>query len=59
MSGIEVANLILSRREGTGIIPLSAEEAHVALGRSAVKIVKTLVGFGDASKAPSLADFLW
>jgi uncharacterized protein with NAD-binding domain and iron-sulfur cluster len=59
VSGIEVANLILSRREGTGIIPLSAEEPHVALGRSAVKIGKTLVGFGDASKAPSLADFLW
>eukprot|EP00986_Skeletonema_menzelii_P015215 scaffold11304_cov135-Skeletonema_menzelii.AAC.1 len=59
VSGIEAANLILSRREGSGIVPLPNDEPHVALGRSALTLVKTFVGRGDSNKAPSLVDFLW
>ena len=59
VSGIEAANLILSRPYGTDIIPLPSDEPHVALGRSALTLAKTLFGRGDAKKAPSLVDFLW
>mmetsp|Transcript_5913 Transcript_5913/g.9872 ORF Transcript_5913/g.9872 Transcript_5913/m.9872 type:complete len:602 (-) Transcript_5913:325-2130(-) len=59
VSGIEAANLILSRQEGSGIIPLPSDEPHVALGRSALTLAKTIVGRGDPNKAPSLVDFLW
>lgn len=59
VTGIEATNLILGRAEGTGIVPLSAEEPHVDLGRTALYTAKTLVGMGDAKKAPSLVDFLW
>ena len=59
VSGIEAANLILSRQEGTGIIPLPNDEPHVALGRSALTLAKTFVGRGDPNRAPSLVDFLW
>jgi uncharacterized protein with NAD-binding domain and iron-sulfur cluster len=59
VSGIEAANLILGRPDGTGIIPLSPDETHVAAGRKALSAAKTFVGFGDASRAPSLVDFLW
>jgi hypothetical protein len=59
VSGIEAANLILSRREGSGIIPLPNDEPHVALGRSALALAKTFLGRGDANKAPSLVDFVW
>ena len=53
VSGIEAANLILSRREGSGIIPLPKDEPHVAIGRSALNVAKTFVGL------QSLVDFLW
>jgi uncharacterized protein with NAD-binding domain and iron-sulfur cluster len=59
VSGIEAANKILERSDGSGIIPLSADEPHVALGRSALTLAKMVAGFGDASRAPSLVDFLW
>lgn len=59
VSGIEAANLILSRQEGTGIIPLPSDEPHVALGRTALGLAKTFVGRGDPTKAPFLVDFLW
>ncbi|KAL7550456.1 hypothetical protein ACHAWF_017754 [Thalassiosira exigua] len=59
VTGVEVANLILGREEGTGIIPLPADEPHVALGRTFLSSAKTLVGLGDAKKAPSLVDFVW
>ena len=59
VSGIEAANAILQKRPTDGIIPLAPEEFHVALGRTAVKNFKTLLGGGDPSKAPSLVDFLW
>ncbi|KAL7541867.1 hypothetical protein ACHAXR_011310 [Thalassiosira sp. AJA248-18] len=59
VTGIEAANLILGREGGNGIIPLSADEPHVALGRTALSAAKTFFGFGDAQRAPSLVDFLW
>jgi len=59
VTGIEAANLILGRKDGSGIIPLSADEPHVALGRTALTTAKTFLGRGDANKAPSLVDFLW
>ncbi|KAL9189919.1 hypothetical protein ACHAXT_009594 [Thalassiosira profunda] len=59
VTGIEAANQILGRKEGTGIIPLEPDEPHVVLGREALNAAKTVVGRGDRWRAPSLADFLW
>jgi len=59
VTGIETANSILGRAEGYGIIQLPKDEVHVAFGRTAVTTGKRILGFGDSSKAPSLADFLW
>lgn len=59
VTGIEAANSILGREEGSGIVPLPADEPHVALGRTAVSTAKTIIGLGDAKRAPSLVDFLW
>jgi hypothetical protein len=59
VTGIEAANAILGRPVNTDIIPLSADEPHVAFGRSMVSIGKTLLGQGDPSRAPPLVDFLW
>lgn len=59
VTGMEAANSILDKPVDADIIPLSADEPHVAFGRSIVSIGKTLLGQGDASKAPSLIDFLW
>uniref|UniRef100_A0A7S3V8K5 Amine oxidase domain-containing protein n=1 Tax=Chaetoceros debilis TaxID=122233 RepID=A0A7S3V8K5_9STRA len=59
VTGAEAANLILKKDQSDGIIPLSADEIHVAAGRQFVALSKKVVGFGDASRAPSLVDFLW
>ena len=59
VTGVEAANLILNRSKDTAIIPLSPDEAHVAAGRQLVSLSKNVLGFGDASRAPSLVDFLW
>jgi len=59
VTGVEAANLIVGNNKDEGIIPLSPDETHVAAGRNAIKLSKTLLGFGDASRAPSLVDFLW
>ena len=59
VTGVEAANLILGREDGSGIIPLPADEPHVSLGRVVLTTAKTVVGFGDSKKAPSLVDFLW
>ena len=59
VTGIEAANLVLGRSQGEGIIPIPADEPHVALGRKSVAAAKSLLGFGEARRAPSLVDFLW
>jgi len=58
VTGVEAANAILGNEADANIIPLSPDEPHVAAGRFAVSTFKTLVGFGDATRAPSLVDFL-
>ena len=58
MTGIEAANEILGRPEGTGIIKLKPDEPHVSFGRDGLSAAKTLIGLGDAERAPSLVDFL-
>lgn len=59
VTGIEAANAIMGRPRDEGIIPLSADEPHVALARNIVSWAKHLLGGGDPSRAPSLIDFLW
>ena len=59
VSGIEAANAILHREPDRGVIALEKDEPHVAFGRTAVSTLKTVFGFGDPSRAPSLVDFLW
>uniref|UniRef100_A0A7S1NSP3 Amine oxidase domain-containing protein n=1 Tax=Eutreptiella gymnastica TaxID=73025 RepID=A0A7S1NSP3_9EUGL len=59
VTGIEAANAILGRPLDHGVIPLGADEAHVAAGRSAVSLAKQLLSGGGQRKAPSLVDFLW
>ncbi len=61
VTGVEAVNLILEKQDlDEGIIPLSPDELHVALGRKAIGASKEFLGKGDASRAPSLVDlFLW
>ena len=58
VTGIEAANEILGRPEGTGIIKLKPDEPHVSFGRDGLLAAKTVLGLGDANRAPSLVDFL-
>ena len=57
VTGQQVCNLIMDCDENENIIPLSEDESHVALGRQAVKFGKSVLGFGNASRGPSLVDF--
>jgi len=59
VTGIEAANAILGRNGDEGIIQLEADEPHVNAGRIASSAFRSLLGGGDASKGPSLVDFLW
>lgn len=59
VTGAEAANLILGESKEKDIIPLKSDEFHVAAGRQLVSLSKNIIGFGDASRAPSLVDFLW
>ena len=59
VTGIEAANKMLGRSNGFGIVPLEADEPHVALGRSALAAIKSLARLGGAKKEPSFVDFLW
>lgn len=59
VSGIEAANKVLSRRDGFGIVPLEADEPHVALGRGVFAAAKSLARIGGAKREPSIVDFLW
>ena len=57
VTGIEVANKILNR-EGYGILPLEADEPHVALGRGIFGAAKLLGRLCGTKKDPSIVDFL-
>ena len=52
VTGKQAANVITGRGVDHGVVPLKADEPHVAAGRAAVGLAKR-VGL------PSLADFLW
>lgn len=59
VTGIEASNVIMGRPLEEGVLQLSKDEPHVALGRSAVALAKQVLGAGDSSRGPSLVDFLW
>ena len=59
VTGVEASNAVLGKDDDQDVIPLQADEAHVMLGKEAVRLGKTLLGRGDAWNAPSLVDFLW
>ncbi|KAL7509533.1 hypothetical protein ACHAXN_006505 [Cyclotella atomus] len=59
VTGIEAANKILNRKDGFGIVPLNADEPHVALGRGVLAAAKSLAVLGGAKREPSIVDFLW
>lgn len=58
VTGKKAANPILNRKEGTGILKLIPDKPHVALGRDAARAIKTMIGVGNASRAPSSLIFL-
>ena len=59
VTGIEAANIIQGLPLDEGIIALPKDEFHVAFGRTISSTMKSIVGLGDKSKAPSLVDFLF
>jgi len=59
VTGVEAANALLDKPLMQGIIPLQPDEPHVQAGRAAVNAVRTVLGGGDPSRGPTIADFLW
>lgn len=59
VTGIEAANAIMGRAMDEGLLPMSADEPHVAFGKTVIASARQLLGGGDRSKGPSLVDFLW
>ena len=59
VTGVQAANVINGKGADEGVVPLKPDEAHVAAGRTAVSAARTLLGGGDATRGPSLVDFLW
>ncbi len=59
VTGAEAANLILGKPKDKNIIPLPPDQLHVSIGRQLISTFKKVAGLGDASRAPSLVDFLW
>ena len=59
VTGLEVANKILGRRDGFGVVPLEADEPHVKFGRGAFSAAKSLLRLGGFDKEPSIVDFFW
>jgi uncharacterized protein with NAD-binding domain and iron-sulfur cluster len=59
VTGIEAANKIIGNESNKGVIPLSQDEVHVAAGRKAVELAKSIITQGNPARAPSLVDFLW
>lgn len=59
VTGKQVVNQLLGRGLNQGVIPVGDDELHVKLGKDIVSAARTLLGGGDASKGPSLADFFW
>jgi uncharacterized protein with NAD-binding domain and iron-sulfur cluster len=61
VTGMEACNRILGRNVDYGVLPMSADEPHVAFGKTCVALIRKLLGGGDndQKKGPSLVDFLW
>ena len=59
VTGKQAANVIAGKDADDGVVPLKPDEAHVAAGRTAVSLARTVLGGGDAKRGPSLVDFLW
>jgi len=59
VTGVQVANLVLKRQLDHGILPMTADEPHVKLGRDLVATAREILGGRKSSRAPSLVDFLW
>jgi len=58
VTGRQAANLALGRPRDDGVLPIGADEVHVKLGKELVVGVKTVLGLGDPTKAPSLVDIV-
>ena len=58
VSGKIAANAILGRDLLHGVTPLEPDEAHVALGRTAVRTLRSALSFGGG-EGPSLAAVPW
>ena len=59
VTGRQAANMILGNDADANVLPLAQDEPHVALGRQAVALGQTILGYGDRSRGPSLVDFLF
>jgi len=60
VTGIQASNAIMGENDiDKGVVPLEKEENHVQFGRDIVTLAKTVLGLGDASRGPSLVDFLY
>ncbi len=49
---------LLSRPVDQGVLPVPADEVHVKFAKQVFATMKSIIGGGDASKGPSLVDFL-
>uniref|UniRef100_A0A7S1YJU9 Amine oxidase domain-containing protein n=1 Tax=Grammatophora oceanica TaxID=210454 RepID=A0A7S1YJU9_9STRA len=62
VTGKEAANSILGRPLQDGILPVPADEPHVAFGKTLVSTAKQILsggGRGGRNKGPSFVDFLY
>jgi uncharacterized protein with NAD-binding domain and iron-sulfur cluster len=57
VTGMEACNRIMGRNLDSGVLPVAADEPHVALGKTLVASARKLLGAGGSG--PSLVDFLW
>jgi len=58
VAGLAAANAVQGRALLEEVVPVKEDEAHVALGRAALKSVRSALRSAGLP-APSLADFLW
>jgi uncharacterized protein with NAD-binding domain and iron-sulfur cluster len=60
VTGMEAANSIMKKPIDVGVLPVPADEVHVALGKNLVATARKIIaGCSPSKKAPSLVDFLW
>ena len=59
VTGLEATNRILGRSIDHQVLPVSADEPHVAAGKAAIAAARRLLGGGSKTNGPSLVDFLY